>query len=106
MEVCVSAPSVSASLSLLQNAGTYLRLRHASEMLAGTDRLDLRIWSVSENLSSDGNVFVSSKICIANSIPLCHTVRSLKLRATTRHLLLFLPPDPPTSPTAHFPHPQ
>lgn len=50
--------------SLAIKAALYLLLHHASPILAHTEREDLRIWSVSEYFSSDGNFFVISNISI------------------------------------------
>src|ERR1700751_3614127 len=60
----VSKRSASASVSLLTKCFSYRRLPQASAMLAPTDLIALRNWSVKEYISSLGNCFVTSKISL------------------------------------------
>jgi hypothetical protein len=68
MCTCTSAASDSASESLLMNAVSYRRFRHASAKFAATDRDDLRIWLVREYISSRGNLRDLWNISIAAPI--------------------------------------
>jgi hypothetical protein len=45
----------------------YFLLRQASAIFAQTERDDLLTWSVRLYFSSDGNFFVTSWICVADS---------------------------------------